>query len=149
MDNRSDRKTGTRMVSLLLILMVLWNAGCGGKYKAALTEDEYRRIVARTKPLPPDTILVSSEEVTAEEVVTSPVEFGGNPVPLDKYLSPVAKNTDPNQFKEIARPPIENSLDRKIANIIFQEKAKELIEDWSQKLREAYETRIFVTALGD
>lgn len=129
------------MVSLLLIPMALWNAGCGGKYKAALTEDEYRRIVARTKPLPPDKILVNSEEVTAEEVVTSPVEFGGNPVPLDKYLSPVAKNTDPNQFKEIARNPIESSLDRKIANIILYKKAKteaggDKIDDTLEKMAE-------------
>jgi hypothetical protein len=36
-----------------------------------------------------------------------------------------------------------------IAQAIFEEKARELIEDWSEKLKEAYETRIFVTGLGD
>ena len=36
-----------------------------------------------------------------------------------------------------------------IAQAIFGEKAKELIGDWSEKLKEAYETRIFVTGLGD
>jgi len=36
-----------------------------------------------------------------------------------------------------------------IAQIIFEKKAKELIDDWSEKLKEAYETRIFVTGLGD
>jgi hypothetical protein len=37
----------------------------------------------------------------------------------------------------------------KIAQAIFEEKAKALIDDWSEKLKEAYETRIFVTGLGD
>ena len=36
-----------------------------------------------------------------------------------------------------------------IVKIIFQEKAKELIADWGEKLREAYETRIFVTGVDD
>jgi len=36
-----------------------------------------------------------------------------------------------------------------IAKIIFDQKAKDLIDDWSEKLKEAYEPRIFVTGLGD
>jgi hypothetical protein len=36
-----------------------------------------------------------------------------------------------------------------IARIISEEKVRDLIEDWSKKLKEAYETRIFVTGLDD
>jgi hypothetical protein len=36
-----------------------------------------------------------------------------------------------------------------IAAILFEEKTKALIEDWRGKLKEAYETRIFVTGLDD
>jgi hypothetical protein len=35
------------------------------------------------------------------------------------------------------------------AKAIFERKVKQLIEDWSEKLKEAYETRIFVEGLGD
>ena len=36
-----------------------------------------------------------------------------------------------------------------VAKAIFERKVKQLIEDWSEKLKEAYETRIFVEGLGD
>ena len=36
-----------------------------------------------------------------------------------------------------------------IAGILYQQKVQESIESWGEKLREAYETRIFVTDLGD
>jgi hypothetical protein len=42
---------------------------------------------------------------------------------------------------EVARGPI--------AKTIMDEKIRVLIDDWSAKLRDAYETRIFVTDLGD
>jgi len=34
-----------------------------------------------------------------------------------------------------------------MAKLLFEDKLKALIADWSGKLREAYETRIFVTGL--
>ena len=33
--------------------------------------------------------------------------------------------------------------------MVFQEKVRDLIDDWGGKLREAYETRIFITALDE
>ncbi|MBW2493539.1 MAG: peptidyl-prolyl cis-trans isomerase [Deltaproteobacteria bacterium] len=36
-----------------------------------------------------------------------------------------------------------------VARIIFEQKLKALVEDWSGKLAEAYETRIFITGLDD
>ena len=36
-----------------------------------------------------------------------------------------------------------------IGRIILEEKVKELVDDWIEKLREAYETRVFVTGLDD
>jgi parvulin-like peptidyl-prolyl isomerase len=120
----SDLKTRGRMIGVLLILVIMGNAGCGKKYKSSLTDDEYRRILARTKPVPASTLLVSSEEVTTEDIASSPVVLGNHLIPLDKYLSPVAETTDPNAFKEIARPQIESSLDTQIENIILYQKAK-------------------------
>jgi parvulin-like peptidyl-prolyl isomerase len=127
------------MIGALLILVILGNAGCGKKYKASLTDDEYRRILARTKPVPASTLLVSSEEVTTEDIVSSPVArgIGDTPVSLDRYLSPVAKSTDPNEFKELARPQIENTVDNQIANIILYQKAK--TEAGGEKIDEAME----------
>lgn len=136
MDNRSDHKP-RGWVAGVFLLLVLGNAGCGKKYKASLTDAEYRRILARTKPVPPDTLLVNSEEITAEEIVSSPVDFGGRYIPLDRYLSPVAKSTDPNEFKELARPRIESTLANRIDSIILYRKAK--IEAGGDKIEEAIE----------
>lgn len=46
------------------------------------------------------------------------------------------------------RRPYE-AVRRSIAKIIFDEKARALVDDWSGKLREAYDTRIFVTGIDD
>jgi len=139
MYDKSDLKARGRIIGVLLILVILGIAGCGKKYKASLTDDEYRRILARTKPVPVSTLLVSSEEVTAEEVVSSPVvrSIGDTPVPLESYLSPVAEGTDPNEFKTLARPQIENTVDTQIANIILYQKAK--TEAGGEKIDEAME----------
>ncbi len=137
MQDRSDLKTRGRMMGVLLILMVLGNAGCGKKYKSSLTDDEYHRILARTKPVPASTLLVNSEEVTTKDVVSSPIVLGKNIIPLDRYLSPVAETTDPNEFKRIARPQIESSLDTQIANIILYQKAK--TEAGGEKIDEVME----------
>jgi parvulin-like peptidyl-prolyl isomerase len=54
------------------------------------------------------------------------------------YVLAVEKVFPPQQEAyEVAR--------QEIAEILFQEKVKDLIDDWSEKLKEAYETRIFVT----
>jgi hypothetical protein len=58
------------------------------------------------------------------------------------YVISVGKIFPPTpQAYEAARGPI--------AKIIVGEKMRVLIADWSGKLREAYETRIFVTGLED
>jgi len=41
------------------------------------------------------------------------------------------------------------SVRASVAKIIFEQKIKLLINDWSEKLKEAYETRIFVEGLGE
>jgi hypothetical protein len=48
-----------------------------------------------------------------------------------------------------AEPKPYGSVRQSIARIIFEEKVEALIEDWSGKLREVYETRIFVTELDE
>jgi hypothetical protein len=48
-----------------------------------------------------------------------------------------------------SRPQAYESARESIAKILWQKRLGELIDDWSEKLREAYETRIFVTGLGD
>jgi hypothetical protein len=48
-----------------------------------------------------------------------------------------------------SQPKPYESVRSPIAKIIFDQKLKLLINDWSDKLKEAYETRIFVEGLGD
>jgi proteasome lid subunit RPN8/RPN11 len=54
-------------------------------------------------------------------------------------------------IKEVfpSKPQPYESIRAPVANAIFQQKLKLLIEDWAEKLKEAYETRIFVKGLGD
>ena len=48
-----------------------------------------------------------------------------------------------------AEPQPYEKARQSIAAVLFEEQMKDLIEEWSAKLREAYETRIFVTDLDD
>jgi hypothetical protein len=48
-----------------------------------------------------------------------------------------------------SQPRPYESVRSPIAKVIFDQKLKLLIDDWSEKLKEAYETRIFVEGLGD
>jgi hypothetical protein len=48
-----------------------------------------------------------------------------------------------------SRPQPYESARSKIAKTIFERKLRLLIDEWSEKLSEAYDTRIFVKGLGD
>jgi hypothetical protein len=48
-----------------------------------------------------------------------------------------------------SRPQPYESARGEVAKLIFEQKIGLLIDDWSEKLKEAYETRIFVKGLGD
>jgi hypothetical protein len=48
-----------------------------------------------------------------------------------------------------SQPKPYESVRSAIAKVIFDQKLKLLIDDWTEKLKEAYETRIFVEGLGD
>jgi parvulin-like peptidyl-prolyl isomerase len=48
-----------------------------------------------------------------------------------------------------AQPRPYEDVRQSIAGMLAEEKVRALIDDWSEKLEEAYETRIFVTGLGE
>jgi len=48
-----------------------------------------------------------------------------------------------------SKPQPYETVRGEIAKIVFERKMAELVDDWSGKLKEAYETRIFVTELAD
>jgi parvulin-like peptidyl-prolyl isomerase len=111
-------------------LMALWVAGCG-KYQSHLTEQEYQEFLAKREPIPENTLQVSSEQLTVDEIVTMQVGTGAGyeSMSLGNMLSPTAQNNDPNTFKEIAFPPIEANVGTRINNILLYQKAKEESHD--------------------
>jgi hypothetical protein len=86
----------------------------------ALPEDLHERIEDAQYG---DALIYSDDKGYHHVLVISKV-FPSNPRPYESVRSPIAK-------------------------VIFDQKVKLLIDDWSEKLKEAYETRIFVEGLGD
>ena len=111
-------------------LMALMVAGCG-KYQSHLTEQEYQQFLAKHEPIPENTLLVSSEQLTVDEIVTMKVAGanGYESMSLGNMLSSTAQNNDPNTFKEIAFPPIEVNVGNRINNILLYQKAKKESHD--------------------
>jgi hypothetical protein len=86
----------------------------------ALPEDLHDRI---ENARPGDALIYSDDKGYHHVLVVNKV-FPSTPQPYERVRSPAAK-------------------------AIFDQKIKNLIEDWTGKLKEAYETRIFVEGLGD
>jgi len=131
-----------RYAAWVLVCILLGAVGCSDKYKSSLSEEEYQLVTAKKKPLPADVLAVSSEKVTVNDVAESPMPYGGGIVPLDGFLAPVAQRSDPNRFKTLAVPTIEESVENKITDILLYQKAKkEAADNVDEVLEKAAERR--------
>jgi len=131
-----------------LVLAFLLAGGCGGRDKPRFTKEELARI-----PLPqrngfPEcsggfVLAVDDKAITANEVV----------LPLLGDLGLIAQSGTFEQFKERARPLIEQSVTTRVLNILLYNKAKEDIhkdaDDALEKLAETEVKNFFARFKGD
>ncbi|MFZ0033886.1 MAG: peptidylprolyl isomerase [Sedimentisphaerales bacterium] len=139
-----------RKCTFLTILVLLLTYGCGGS-KPKFTEEEMTRIpLAQREGLPEASggfvLAVGSETVTSDEVLTEP---------LLEYFRPIAQKSSFEQFKEQARPELEQIITNRVSNILLYQQAKRDIgagvdiDDTLEKATEA-EVRKFVVGFeGD
>lgn len=127
--------------------------GCGssdtwGRAKPKLTEEEIARIPLPQRSGLPEcsggfALAVSGETVTSDEVI----------LPLIEYFRPIAQRNSFEQFKEQAKPVLEQVLVTKVSNILLYSQAKremgERIDERLEKAAEAGVRKFIVSFEGD
>lgn len=122
-----ERTIGMRMPIIGLLLALCLGGGCGKKYQGVMSLSDFLRVIARKKPTPPTTLMVSGESVTINDIedLHLPVDYLGRTVILGSYLKPLAQSAQRfEQFETQARPAIRSAVNGKVGNILLYQKAK-------------------------
>jgi hypothetical protein len=129
---RSCGREAGKAVLLLAVLGLAGLAGCEGKYKPSLTDDEARKFIAKQKPLAPPVLSVSGDTITLDDVIS--VRARGRT--LGDYLTTVAQNSDPETYEKIATTQVKGTLDRIIFDTLLYQQAK---REGGDKMKEGVE----------
>ena len=129
-----------------LAAALLSMAGCGetkNSRKAALTEQEIKRLTLAQKPDRPDHLIVSGETITWEDVLASLPEDGAAAPPVRERLEKSAKEMSLRRFREEQRPLVQQRLNRRIEGIVLSKQAeRELGNKVEDKLNEYAEREL-------
>jgi len=137
-----------KVVLALFFFVLFLIGGCGGRAKPKLTEEEIARIPLPQRSGLPEcsggfALAVSGETVTSDEVI----------LPLIEYFRPIAQRNSFEQFKEQAKPVLEQVLVTKVSNILLYSQAKremgERIDERLEKAAEAGVRKFIVSFEGD
>jgi parvulin-like peptidyl-prolyl isomerase len=127
------------LIGLGLAAAVLGLAGCGesDSKKAALTDQEIKRMTLAQKPVRPDHLIVSGETITWADVLASLPDDSPTDPPLQEALEEAAQEMSLRQFVEGFTPVIYQRLSRRIEGIVLSKQAqRELGEKVDEKLDE-------------
>ncbi len=137
-----------RKFRFLLVLAVLLVAGCGGGGdKGKFSEEEMAAMpLAQREGLPEASggfvLGVGGEIISAKEIITEAVL---------EYYRPAAQRSSLEQFKQQARPQLEQIIVAKVSDILLHQKAKQQagdnIEDRLEKIVDR-KAREFVASFG-
>ncbi len=136
---------GSRVSSACLIggicsvAIFLSLAGCGDakSRKAALTDQEVKRLTLAQKPNRPDHLIVSGETITWEDVLASLPDDSPANASLKATLEKAAQEMSARRFLEEAKPLVYSRLSRRIEGIVLSKQAqRELGNKVDEKLNE-------------
>ncbi|MFC1765771.1 peptidylprolyl isomerase [Planctomycetota bacterium] len=121
----TTKRTWQRLSLLIMVATWLWLPGCGDKYQGSLSLTEFIRVLARKKPVPPTTLIVSGESITVDDLLDMHLEYLGEIIKLDEFCKTVNKSVRTQaQFEEAVHPAVEKTMRDRIWNILLYEKAK-------------------------
>jgi parvulin-like peptidyl-prolyl isomerase len=106
-------------------------AGCEGNEakKASLTEEEIRNLSYAPRPSRADELYVSGEVITCDDVMMPAFGLMESTSAFKDKLMEMARVTEPEEFKELARPQVRQRLNANITNIILYRRAQRTLGD--------------------
>jgi len=119
-----------RKCAFLFVSVLLLTGGCGRTDKPRFSKEELARMPFPQRSGLPEcsggfVLSVGGETITSDEIIRSIIRRKGVFVPLIESLRPIAQNNDREQFKEQARPQVEQVLNSKLSRILLYQRAKE------------------------
>lgn len=125
--------------------------GCGDSSDPVSTEDQLQRSILVRKAGQPGVLVVGNEVVTCDEIIATPMEYNQMIVSLAELLAPAAQAGSLEQFKQLARPRVEEVITSRISYILLYQQAKRQVgENIDESLEKAAEKewRRFVLRFG-
>jgi parvulin-like peptidyl-prolyl isomerase len=125
--------------------------GCGDSSDPASSEDQLQRSILVRKAGQPGVLIVGNEVVTCDEIIATPMEYNQMIVSLAELLAPAAQAGSLEQFKQLARPRVEEVITSRISYILLYQQAKRQVgENIDESLEKAAEKewRRFVLRFG-
>jgi parvulin-like peptidyl-prolyl isomerase len=105
------------------ICISLLIGGCGNSDDAAM-DDRPGRAKILQKAARPGVLVIGEETISAEEIVQTPIEQEDEVITLVEHFKPLAETSDLAQFKEWARPQVEEMVMTEVRNILLYRQAK-------------------------
>jgi hypothetical protein len=125
--------------------------GCADSGNPGSGEDQLQRSTLIRKAGQPGVLVVGSEIVTCDQIIATPMEYNQMIVSLAELLAPAAQAGSLEQFKQLARPRVEEVITSRISYILLYQQAKRQVgENIDEALEKAAEKewRRFVLRFG-
>ena len=125
--------------------------GCAGSGDPASRQDQLQRSILIRQAGQPGVLVVGGEVVTCDQIIATPMEYNQMIVSLAELLAPAARTGSLEQFKQLARPRVEEVVTSRISYILLYQQAKRQVgENIDEALEKAAEKewRRFVLRFG-
>jgi len=140
-----------KKILALFCCAVFFAGGCADSSNPASSQDQQQRATLIRKAGQPGVLVVGGEVVTCDEIIATTMEYNQMIVSLAELLAPVAQTGSLEQFKQWARPRVEEVVTSRISYILLYQQAKrqagENIDENLEKAAEK-EWRRFVLRFG-
>jgi hypothetical protein len=119
----------TQWLLVVLGLSVLFSGGGCGEKSHTLTDAEMEQIAITEKIQTVEkagglVLVVGGDTITSDEVFNASADRYGDAETIVELLKPIAKDNDPNRFKELSRGPLKDVVLGRISDVLLYQHAK-------------------------
>jgi hypothetical protein len=122
---------------VVLGLSVLFSGGCGEK-SHTLTDAELEQIAITEKIQTVEkagglVLVIGGDTITSDEVLNASADRSGEAKTIVELLKPIAKDNDPNRFKELARGRLKSEVLGRVSGVLLYQHAKRPSTQWRRR----------------